>query len=46
MTINPKNKNDECFQYAATVALNYGEIKWNTERIPNIKPFVNKYDWD
>ena len=26
-TINPKNTNDKCFQYAATIALNYGEIK-------------------
>ena len=25
--INPKNKNDECFQYAVTVALNYEKIK-------------------
>ena len=30
--INSKNKNDKCFQFAATVALNYGQIKWNTER--------------
>ena len=28
-TINSKKK---CFQYAAMVALNYGEIKWNPER--------------
>ena len=27
-TISPKNENDNCFQYAATVALNYEEIKW------------------
>ena len=26
-TINPKNTVDKCFQYAVTVALNYGEIK-------------------
>ena len=24
-TINPKNKDDKCFQYALTVALNYGK---------------------
>ena len=23
---------DKCFQYAATVALNYEEIKWNPEK--------------
>ena len=26
-TINPKNTDDKCFQYEATVALNYEEIK-------------------
>ena len=41
-TINPKNINDKCFQYAATVALNYEEIKSNPERVSNIKPFINK----
>ena len=38
-TINPKNKDDKYFQYAATVALFYGEIKLNTEIILNIKLF-------
>ena len=27
--INPKNNDNKCFQYAATVVLNYEEIKWN-----------------
>ena len=27
-------------------ALNYGEIKWNPERISNVKPFINKYNRD
>ena len=31
--INPKNTDDKCFQYAVTAALNYDEIKWNTERV-------------
>ena len=44
-TIFPKNINDKCFQYAETVALDYEEIKWNRERVSNIKPFVNKYNW-
>ena len=34
-TINPKNTNDQCFQYATTVALNSEEIKWNPERVPD-----------
>ena len=44
-TINLKNKDDKCFQYAVTVALNYGEINRNLERVSNIKPFMNKYNW-
>ena len=34
------------FQYLATVALNYGEIKWNPERISITEPFINKYNWN
>ena len=44
-TINPKNTEDKWFWYTVTVALNYGEIKWNPERVLNIKPFINKYNW-
>ena len=36
---------DKCFQYAATFALNYEEIKWKPERVSNIKPFINKCNW-
>ena len=39
------NTDDKCFQYAATVALNYEEVKWNLEIVSNIKPFINKYNW-
>ena len=31
-TINSKNEDDKCFQYAATVALNSEKIKCNPER--------------
>ena len=44
-TINLKNDVDKCFQYTATAALNYEEIKCNLERASNIKPFLNKYNW-
>ena len=37
---NPKITDDKCFQYAATVASNYEKLKWNPERISNIKPFI------
>ena len=33
LTINPINKKDnKCFQYAVTVALNYEEIKTNPQK--------------
>ena len=45
-TINPKNMNDDrCFQYALTVALNYGKIN-HAERTKNIEPFIDQYNWD
>ena len=44
-TINPKNNDDKCFQYALTAALNYQNIKSHPERISNLKPFINQYDW-
>ena len=44
-TINPKNEDNKCFQYAITVALNYGETESHLERVSNIKPIINKYNW-
>ena len=44
-TINSKNNDDNCFQYALIVALNYQNIKNNTERISKIKPFNDQYNW-
>ena len=44
-TINPKNNDHKCFQYAATLALNLNNIDNHPERISKIKPFINKYNW-
>ena len=44
-TINPKNDDDKCFQYALTVPLNHEQIKNNPERISKIKPFIDQYSW-
>ena len=44
-TINPKNNDNKCFQYAQTVALNCEQIKKNPQRISNIKPFIDQYNW-
>ena len=38
-TINPKNNDDKCFQYAVTLALNLNRIDNHPERISKIKPF-------
>ena len=43
--MNPINNDHQCFQYAATVGLNHEEIGKNSQRISNIKPVVNKYNW-
>ena len=43
-TINPKNNNSKCFQYALTVALDYEQIKNRPERISKIKPFIDQYN--
>ena len=46
-TINLINKKDnKCFQYAVTVALNYKEIKKDPQRITKAKPFETKYNWE
>ena len=44
-TKNPKNNDYKCFQCDVTVALNHEQIKSYPERIPNIKPFIDQYDW-
>ena len=44
-TINPKNEDDKCFQYALTVVLNHEQIKNNPERISKIKHFIDQYYW-
>ena len=45
VTMNPENNDDNCFQYALTVTLNYQNIKNNPERISKIKPFIDQYNW-
>ena len=45
-TINPKNKKDnKCFKYAITVALNNQSIGNNAQRISKIEPFMGQYEW-
>ena len=44
-TINPENNDDNCFQYALTVALNHQNIGKNPQRISKIKRFIDQYNW-
>ena len=44
-TINPKSKDNKCFQYPITVALNHEKIKKDPQRISKIKSFIDQYNW-
>ena len=44
-TVNPKNNDDKCFQYAVTLALNLDNIEKNPQRISKIKLFIDQYNW-
>ena len=43
--INTQNNDDNCFQYALTVALNHQNIEKNPQRTSKIKPFIDQYNW-
>ena len=46
-TVNPKNNDYKCFQYATTIALNFDKLTSHPERITKkIKSFINKYNWN
>ena len=45
-TINSKNNDDKCFQYAVILALNLDKIKKDPQRVSKIKPFIEKYNWE
>ena len=42
-TINPKNNDYKCFQYAVTVSLNHDKINREPQRKSKIKPFILDY---
>ena len=44
-TVNQKNNDNKCFQYAATLALNFNKIDKNPQRTSRIKPFIENYNW-
>ena len=44
-TINPKNNDLKCFQYVATLALNFDNVNNHPEKIFKIRPFIDQYNW-
>ena len=44
-TVNLKNDDNNCFQYALTVALIYQKIKKDPQRISKIRLFIDQFDW-
>ena len=44
-TINPKNNDYKCFQYAVTLTLNLDRLNSHPERISQIKLFMEQYNW-
>ena len=44
--VNQKNNDNKCFQYAATLVLNFNNIDRNPQTISKIKPFINNYKWN
>ena len=45
-TINQKNTDNKCFQYATTLALNFNNLDKHHQRISKIKPFIDNYNWN
>ena len=45
-TVNQKNNDNKCLQYATTLALNFNKIDKHPQRISRIKPFIENYNWN
>ena len=45
-TINSKNNDYKCFQYAVTIALNHDKINRHPPRVSKSKPFIDQYNWN
>ena len=44
-TINPKSKDNKCLRDSIIAALNHEKLKQNPERISNLIPFIDQYNW-
>ena len=45
-TINPKSKENKWFRHATMASSNHEKIKNLSERIPNLEPFFDQYNWE
>ena len=45
-TINQKNNDNKCSQYATNLALNFNKTDKHPQRISKIKPFIDNYNWN
>ena len=43
---NPRNNDDKSFQYSITLSSYHEQIGKNYNRVPNIKPYVNNFNWE
>ena len=43
--INPKSKDNKCLRDAIVASLNYEKISNHPERISNLMPFFDQYNW-
>ena len=44
--INPKNTGEDCFKWAVIAALHHEDISNHPERITQLKPYVERYNWE
>ena len=45
-TVNQKNNDYKCFQYATTLALNFDRVTNHPERVTKVKSLINSYNWN
>ena len=45
-TINQKNNDNKCFEYATTLALNINSTDKHPQILSKIKPFIDNYNWN
>ena len=43
--INPKSSDEESFMYSILISLHYYDISCNPERLSNLRPYINKYNF-